>query len=110
MKIYQVHEYGGEYEDYFDRIVGSYLRRECAEEMKEKLEAEEKQLRAKSDKCKQCLIHNEYYPTIEEYTEALRTYCDRAKITEDYFYINCENYFRLWEDSNYCIEEVEVEE
>lgn len=110
MKIYQVHEYGGEYEDYFDRIVGSYLRRECAEEMKEKLETEATQLRAKSDKCNQCLIHNEYYPTIEEYIEALRTYCDQAEIVGDYFGINCENFFCLWDEPNYCVEEVEVVE
>ncbi len=32
MKIYQLHEYYGEYEDYFDHIVGSFMRRECAEE------------------------------------------------------------------------------
>lgn len=110
MKIYQLHEYGGEYEDYFDYIVGSFMRRERAEEMKEKLETEAKQLRAKSDKCNQCPVYNEYYPTIEEYAEALRTYCDQAEIVEDYFYINCENYFSLWEDYNYRIEEVEVEE
>ena len=31
MKIYQVHKYSGEYEDYRDQIIGSYLRRERAE-------------------------------------------------------------------------------
>ena len=36
MKIYQLHEYSGEYEDFSDRIIGSYLRKERAEEEKAK--------------------------------------------------------------------------
>lgn len=31
MKIYQIHNIGGEYEDAYDVIVGTYLRRESAE-------------------------------------------------------------------------------
>ena len=34
MTIYQLHEYSGEWEDYRDRIIGSYLRKERAEEEK----------------------------------------------------------------------------
>ena len=32
MKIYQLHKFGGEWEDSYDYIIGSYLRKERAEE------------------------------------------------------------------------------
>lgn len=38
MKIYQIHEYGGEWEDKYDWIVGSYLSEERA--MKEHMRLE----------------------------------------------------------------------
>lgn len=36
-KIYQIHEMGGEYEDRFDNVVGSYLHKERAERELERL-------------------------------------------------------------------------
>ena len=41
MKIYQLHERGGEWEDYYDYIRGSFLRKERA--IEEKIKAEVKQ-------------------------------------------------------------------
>ena len=38
MKIYQVHEYSGEYEYFQDRIVGSYLYKQRAISKKEELQ------------------------------------------------------------------------
>ncbi len=34
MVIYQIHKYSGQYEDFTDVIVGSYLKKERAEEEK----------------------------------------------------------------------------
>ena len=31
MKIYQIHQFGGMYEDHYDYIVGSYVHKESAE-------------------------------------------------------------------------------
>lgn len=42
MIVYQLHKCGGEWEDSFDYIIGSYLRKERAEEEKIKAETEEK--------------------------------------------------------------------
>lgn len=42
MMIYQLYVCGVEYKDYFYRIVGSYWHKEKAEEVKLKMEAEEK--------------------------------------------------------------------
>ena len=50
MKIYQLHEYSGVWEDFHDYIRGSYLRKERAEKEKVKAEAEEKELAKKSKK------------------------------------------------------------
>ena len=41
MKIYQIHEYGGEWEDKYDLIVASYLSKEKAIAEKERLEKEQ---------------------------------------------------------------------
>ena len=48
MKIYQLHKHGGEWEDYRDVIIGSYLRKERAEEEKLKAEKEEEINRARA--------------------------------------------------------------
>jgi len=41
MKIYQIHERGGEWEDYYDYIASSYLSEEKAIAEKERLEKEQ---------------------------------------------------------------------
>ena len=38
MTIYQIHEYNGEWDDFTDRIIGSYISKERAEEEKFKFE------------------------------------------------------------------------
>lgn len=53
-KIYQIHELGGEYEDRFDIIVGSYLRKERAEQELEKLNDALKKRYACHQRCLNC--------------------------------------------------------
>ena len=55
MKIYQLHEYRrGAWENLRDWIVGSYLRKERAEEEKVRAEAQEKELIEHSKRCDRC--------------------------------------------------------
>ena len=54
MIIYQLHEYGGEYEDSFDRIVGSFTSKKRAEEEKRIREEKEVSEIALSEKCVAC--------------------------------------------------------
>ena len=54
MKIYQLHEYGGEWEDSYDYIIGSYLRKERAEEEKIKAEVKDNKLVEHSNRCWAC--------------------------------------------------------
>jgi hypothetical protein len=53
MKIHQIHEYGGSYEDYCDRIVGTYLLEPKAIAEKERLEA----IEAEHEKCRNCPLY-----------------------------------------------------
>lgn len=106
MKIYQLHEYSGEWEDYRDRIIGSYLRKERAEEEKAKAEAKEKELVEQSNKCDDCPYLYDAYITNEE----LLSYCSKAKLEEDDDDINCANYYSHWDEATFEIKEVEVEE
>ena len=117
-KIYQIHEYSGEWEDYRDRIVDSYLLKDKAEvEMKRLIEEENKKR-----KCNECPL---YFCSVDcnldcecgsdkcnEYKiEEIKTYCDNYKISkdkdEDGFY-DCDNHISRLYDCSYNIKEVEV--
>jgi hypothetical protein len=54
MIIYQLHEYTGQWEDYCDYVVGSYLKKERAEKEKIKAQINEKELIEQSKKCVNC--------------------------------------------------------
>lgn len=116
MKIYQIHEHSGEWEDYRDRIVGSYLLKDKAEAEMERFIEEEN----KNKRCKNCPLYfcsadcdldcecgsdecNEY--KIEE----TKKYCEDYEIykDEDNEY-ECDNYISSFYDCRYNIEEVEV--
>lgn len=117
MKIYQIHEYGGEWEDKFDYIVGSYLSEERAIAEKMKLETNEENYIKRAEKCSKCPL----YAYSKEYsTYNLHLYCDDYEpFDEDIHDPNeydedeeCINYtsHHSWEYASYYIEEVEVVE
>lgn len=110
MTIYQIHEHSGEYEDYRDRIVGSYLNEEKARVRKEELEHIENERRVKSDHCSLCpILDNDVMAdTFDMVVKRCSMYCRDAKIIEDRFGYDCENYDRYWYEATYKIEEVEV--
>lgn len=112
MTIYQLHEYGGQWEDAFDYIISSYMRKERAEE--EKLKAEEKEAKRTEQckKCNNCPIGDEdlQADTLEYAKHTCRNYCSRAEIFEDKFGYDCEHYEVCWEESRFRVEEIEVEE
>ena len=110
MKIYQLHEYGGEWEEAYDYIIGSYFRRERAEEEKAKSELKCEEDRQLSRHCSNCPIINGW-SLDEEVAKKCEKYCDKFKYVDmgdDGF--DCGNYVGLWYDSHFKIEEVEVEE
>lgn len=107
MIVYQLHEHSGEYDYYCDRIIGSYLRKERAEEEKAKAEAKEKETMEQSKKCEDCPYLYDAYITNDE----LLSYCPNAKLEKNEFNndIDCQNYYVTWDEVTFSIEEVEVE-
>lgn len=117
MKIYQIHEFGGCYEDEYDYIVGTYLHKEKAEVKMEELNLREKELM----KCNNCPLFfcdnncdTECCETIEcrdiriksteEYCKRFMPKYDTKNETEIY----CENYNCKSEESDFQILEEEV--
>jgi len=93
MKIYQLHEYSGEWEDFRDNIIGSYLRRERAEEEKAKAEAKEKELIECSDKCDNCPFLERDFDKPEDLLLEFPDYCEKAELEETDYGIKCLNYY-----------------
>ena len=104
-KIYQIHEYGGQWEDRYDYIRASYLSKEKAEAEKERMEAEENHIRELSEKCHSCPlnIYTEENICIEEYCDEYKPY--KYDDDDEEF---CENDAWNYEYSYFEIEEVEV--
>ena len=110
MIVYQLHEYSGEYEDYSDCIIGSYLRKERAEEEKAKAEAKEKDLREHSKRCVNCPFIEIEPSDLQELLVKHPDYCSELKLSEDEYGIECDNYYLQMNKATFEIEEVEVEE
>lgn len=110
MKIYQLHEYSGEYEDYRDRIIGSYVIKERAEEEKTKDEQEELKKQLLEQQCRNCPYHDNI-DDCGTMANLMRKYCDHSDIHCDSDgELFCKNFYLHWRDSNFDITEVEVEE
>ena len=110
MKIYQLHEYSGEWEDYCDRIISSYLRKERAEEEKIKAETKEKKLVERGKKCCHCPFLEESFDKVDTLLSEYFYYCSDAALKDSDFGIDCDNYFLHWDEATFDIKEVEVEE
>ena len=114
MKIYQLHKYSGEYEDFSDKIIGSYLRKERAEEEKLKAEKSEKMKIEHGHKCSNCPFIDcsstdpEYM--IKKLLREHPDYCSDAKLIADGSYIECENYHLYLDEATFEIKIEEVEE
>lgn len=110
MKIYQIHEHSGEYEDYCDRIIGSYLRKERAEVEKVKAEANEVKAIEQSNRCNRCPFTEASYSELNNLLSDFQGYCDEMELYDSDYGIECRNYYHHWDKAYFVIEEVEVEE
>lgn len=112
MKIYQIHEHYGDFEDYVDRIVGSYLHENKAQLELMNLRVRERERQIKGEKCNRCPIFDADMQGTD-FDVAIKTvheYCDQADITSDLYGYDCNNYCAHWDETTYEIEEIEVEE
>lgn len=110
MVIYQLHEYSGEYDYFCDRIIGSYLRRERAEEEEDKAMAKEKRMAERSKKCGSCPFLEKDFEKVHDLLSEYYCYCDESKLKNSEYGIECENYCSIWDEARFEIVEVEVEE
>lgn len=110
MKIYQLYVYGGEYEDCFFRIVGSYLRKEKAEEVKLKMEAEEKELKKQEERCAACPFLMGEIHKLEEFRGEWYDFCSEIKLEEFDGSIYCSSPCFNREELTFEIKEIEIEE
>ena len=113
MKIYQIHEYSGSYEDFCDRIVGTYLLEPKAKVEKERLEA----IEAEREKCRQCPLYvcnddnkdfcnNDCGESCHKHILSnIGKYCDKYVDDGDE---HCKNHDWHCDDCTYEIKEVEV--
>lgn len=110
MTIYQIHKYSGEYEDYRDCIVGSYLHKEKAIAKMEEFQCIETERQEKAKRCSRCPIEDAdvISDCFGVVVGCCVEYCSDAKITEDRFGYDCENYCFGWDEATYEIKEVEV--
>lgn len=90
MKVYQIHEYSGSYDDFTDYIVGTFLNKEKATEHMKYLESIVADMVADHDRCAECDYDKPCY--IDDGND----YC------ENYYDYQCEM------ENTYEIEEVEV--
>ena len=111
--VYQIHKMSGECEDYRDIIIGSYLRKERAEEVIKTLRDKEKESRERLLKCQNCPVHDyncDFRSVINEYCEDFeeeRELDDREQQTF------CKNEYYLYSPYDavyYEIQKVDVEE
>lgn len=109
MTIYQLHKYSGEYDDFRDYIIGSYLRKERAEEEKIEAEAKERELIEHSERCENCPFL-ESSLAIDKLLSMYQDYCSETELEEDECGIRCDNYIRFWDESTFEIKEIEIEE
>lgn len=114
MKIYQIHEYGGYWEDRFDCIVSSYLSEEKAIIEKERLEKEQEDFIKQSEKCYECPLYNrsrnindvgKYCDDYEVFEEGVH---DPDEYDESDLCVNHVIHSSYWYDAYYRIDEVEV--
>lgn len=113
MKIYQVHESGGEWEDSYDCIVKSCLEKEKAEEYKKQYEEVLEEILKNSGICNECPLCSGCGSIIT--AEELTDYCKRVVVDdfkiENGEVVECEKYeFVYNDDTSYEIVEVDVEE
>ena len=110
MIIYQLHEFSGQWEDFRDYIIGSYIRKERAEEEKYNAEIKEKELIEQSGKCFACPFIEDDNENLDRLLSEYPNYCTKAKLNKtEYGIINCDNYYTHWDNSIFEIKEIEVE-
>jgi len=122
MKGWALIEYGGDWEDSWEKIVKIYLKKEKAEKIKKIMEEQLAKKDKRASECAECMNNHESY-LIDDYEEfkifkeMITKRCDRAKFvwrerSDDYKAV-CKNEYddcyHLYEASGYLLQEVKID-
>ena len=110
MIIYQIHEHSGMYEDFRDTIVGTYLKKDKAEQAMKALIKQDKAQIKLLEKCRKCPIDDLdlHDDTLEVMQSACIKFCKKAEVVEKRYGYDCENRIIIYDDCTYYITEIEV--
>lgn len=97
MKVYQVQETGGEWEDCYDFERGTYISKELAEKRMAELVKEELKMREQRELCYNCS---------DNISERSKMHC--YKKYSDILPLGCVNSVVLKDDAEFKIEEIDV--
>lgn len=105
MQVYLLIEYGGQWEDYYEHIVGCYKDLNKAEKKKKKLEKENKESMEQKELCNSCPCY--CGADKEDFSKVLCIKCKMEKdsIFDEYF---CENAITSYDEESYRIDALEV--
>lgn len=106
MQVYNLIEFGGEYEDYYEHLVGCYLSKEKAEQDKKFLEEKEREVQKKRELCNRCPC--EYDAKTEDKEQALCEDCSLKVEVYDEERYYCENSCISYDNKYYIIKLVDV--
>lgn len=108
--IYQIHEISGEYEDYRDTIVGSYLHKERAERELKKFKNALNERRIYYHKCSDCPA--QFGCLSDEIDKIRENYdCFAAEFDDESLIEFCKNaVYSCDENASYDIEEADVDD
>lgn len=101
MKVYLLIEFGGQWEDYYEYIIGCYASHQMAIDEKLTLEEENETAQKQKEMCQHCLV------ALENKTNPDCNMCQIrfSNLDMDYY---CENASDLYENKYYKIKELEV--
>lgn len=109
MTIYQLHKRSGQYSSYSDEIIGSFLFKEKAELEKLRAEQEEKLLKEKSEKCRNCPFLDISKSKLSTLIRKYGKYCSNHNLEQDDTgCVDCNNFFLKWDDTKFEITELDV--
>jgi hypothetical protein len=114
MKIYQIHEHSGEWEDYTNVILESYFDKDVAEARLSQLEDKERNKQRARTRCAECPVNSpdfEAYKSENDVEIAAKEYCvDIPQFKTSVYHCECENneMYNYYDECTYTISEVEV--
>ena len=122
MKGWALIEYGGDWEDSWEKIVKIYLRKEKAEGIKKIVEEQLAKKDKRAEECSECMNNHQSflidnYEEFKIFKEMITKRCDRAKFVwrergDDYKVVcknEYDNCYRLYEPNGYLLQGVKID-